>query len=112
MLNFKALQKPLMLLALLCLLPLGALAQSLVRGTVVDAAGDPIIGASVKVIGTNGGGITDMNGQFSVQAARDAQLEISYVGYLTQRVRVAGLGPEDVPDARRVALHYLLPLLD
>ncbi len=90
MLNFKALQKPLMLLALLCLLPLGALAQSLVRGTVVDAAGDPIIGASVKVIGTNGGGITDMNGQFSVQAARDAQLEISYVGYLTQRVRVAG----------------------
>jgi TonB-linked SusC/RagA family outer membrane protein len=90
MLNFKALQKPLMLLALLCLLPLGALAQSAVRGTVLDAAGEPIIGASVKVIGTNSGTVTDINGSFNVQAARDAQLEISYVGYVTQRIAVGG----------------------
>ncbi|MBQ9355772.1 MAG: TonB-dependent receptor [Prevotella sp.] len=90
MLNFKALQKPLLVLFLLCLLPLGMLAQGTVRGTVIDAAGEPIIGASVKVLGTNGGGVTDVNGQFNVQAARDAQLEISYVGYITQRVSVGG----------------------
>ena len=90
MLNFKVLQKPLMLLALLCLFPFGALAQSTVKGTVIDESGEPIIGASVKVVGARGGGVTDMNGQFSVSAASNAQLEISYVGYLTQKVNVGG----------------------
>ncbi len=90
MLNFKVLQKPLMLLALLCLFPFGALAQSTVKGTVIDESGEPIIGASVKVVGANAGGITDMNGNFSINAASNAQLEISYVGYLTQKVNVGG----------------------
>ncbi|MCR4603475.1 MAG: TonB-dependent receptor [Prevotella sp.] len=88
--NFKSRQKPLVLLFLFCLLPLGALAQNIVRGTVSDEAGDPIIGASVKVVGARGGGITDLNGKFSVTAASNAQLEISYVGYVTQRVGVNG----------------------
>ena len=88
--NFKSLEKPLVLLFLLCLFPLGALAQSLVKGTVNDEAGEPIIGASVRVVGAKGGGVTDVNGQFSVTAARNAQLEISYVGYTTQRVNVEG----------------------
>ena len=52
MLNFKSLEKPLVLLFLLCLFPLGALAQSVIRGTVNDEAGEPIIGASVTVVGT------------------------------------------------------------
>ena len=90
MLNFKALQKPLMLLALLCLLPLGALAQSQVRGTVVDEAGEPIIGASVQVEGTSTGAITDMDGRFSIQVASNATLSFSYVGYVTQKVNVGG----------------------
>jgi TonB-linked SusC/RagA family outer membrane protein len=88
--KIKSLQKPLMLLALLCLLPLGALAQSTVRGTVVDESGEPIIGASVKLVGARGGSVTDMNGQFSITAASNAQLEISYVGYATQRVGIGG----------------------
>ena len=50
--NFKSLQKPLMALFLLCLFPLGAMAQSVVKGTVNDEAGEPIIGATVKVQGT------------------------------------------------------------
>ena len=90
MLNFKSLQKPLLLLALLCLLPLGALAQSVVKGTVVDEAGEPVIGASVKVVGTKGGSVTDANGKFSVNAPSDAKLEISYIGYVTLKVNVAG----------------------
>ena len=88
--NFKSLQKPLMALFLLCLFPLGALAQSVVKGTVNDEAGEPIIGATVKVAGSNIGAITDFNGNFSVDAASNATLEISYVGYTTQKVKVAG----------------------
>ena len=86
----KSLGKPLMLLALLCLFPLTMMAQSLVRGTVNDESGEPVIGASVKVAGTNNGAITDLNGKFSVNCASDAQLVISYVGYVTQRVNIAG----------------------
>ena len=88
--NFKSLQKPLVFLFLLCLFPMGALAQSLVSGTVNDEAGEPVIGATVKVQGTNDGTVTDFNGNFSVRAASDATLNISYVGYLPQKVAVAG----------------------
>ena len=49
--NFKSLQKPLVTLFLLCLLPIGALAQSIIKGTVNDESGEPIIGATVKVLG-------------------------------------------------------------
>ena len=88
--NFKSLQKPLMALFLLCLFPLGAMAQSVVKGTVNDEAGEPIIGATVKVQGTQKGSITDFNGSFSVEAASNATLEVSYVGYVTQKVKVGG----------------------
>ncbi|MBO7128219.1 MAG: carboxypeptidase-like regulatory domain-containing protein, partial [Prevotella sp.] len=88
--NSKSLQKPLMALFLLCLFPMGALAQSIIRGTVNDEAGEPIIGATVKVQGTNTGAITDFNGNFSVEAASNATLNVSYVGYVTQRVPVGG----------------------
>ena len=88
--NFKSLQKPLVTLFLLCLLPLGALAQSIVKGTVLDEAGEPIIGASVQVQGTKTGAITDFNGNFSVQAASNATLVVSYVGYTTEKVSVGG----------------------
>ena len=89
--NFKKLQKTLGLLFLFCMLPLSmASAQSIVKGTVNDEAGDPIIGATVKVQGTNTGAITDMDGNFSLQAASNATLLVSYVGYMPQTVPVAG----------------------
>ncbi len=88
--SLKSLQKPLVLLFLLCLLPLGALAQSTVKGTVNDEAGEPVIGASVKVVGTNAGTVTDLNGNFSVTAPSNGQLEFSYVGYKTQKVQIGG----------------------
>ena len=86
----KSLQKPLVTLFLLCLFPMGALAQNVVKGTVNDEAGEPIIGATVKVKGSNVGAITDFDGKFSVDAASNATLTVSYVGYLTQDVKVAG----------------------
>ena len=88
--NFKSLQKPLVFLFLLCLFPLGALAQGTITGTVNDEAGEPIIGASVKVQGTNTGAITDFNGNFSVQAPSNATLQISYIGYITANVKANG----------------------
>ena len=88
--NFKSIQKPLMALFLLCLFPLGALAQSLIKGTVKDVSGDPIIGASVKVQGSKSGVITDFDGNFSVPAENNATLVISYIGYTTETVKVCG----------------------
>ena len=88
--NFKSLQKPLVTLFLLCFLPLGAMAQSIIKGTVNDEAGEPIIGASVQVQGAKTGAITDFNGNFSVQAAPNATLVISYIGYVSETVKVAG----------------------
>lgn len=79
-----------MALFLLCLFPMGALAQGTVKGTVNDQAGEPIIGATVKVQGTKAGAITDFNGNFSIEAASNATLNISYVGYVPQSVKVAG----------------------
>ena len=84
------LQKPLMLLFLFCLFPLGISAQNIVKGLVNDENGDPVIGATVRVLGTNTGTVTDLDGHFQVSAAPNAQLSISYVGYETQKVSVGG----------------------
>ena len=87
--NFKKLQKTLAVLFLLCMIPLGMNAQ-IVKGTVNDEAGEPIIGATVKVQGSNEGTVTDFDGNFSVKASSNATLVISYVGYTTQQVKVGG----------------------
>ena len=88
--KLKSLQKPLAILSMLCLFSLGAMAQGTVKGTVIDEAGEPVIGASVQVQGAKTGAVTDFNGNFSVQAASNATLLISYVGYVTETVNVQG----------------------
>lgn len=79
-------------LLLIALVSVGSLfAQNLiVRGIVVDdETGEPLIGASVVVIGTQQGTITDLDGKFSVNATNNANLEISYVGYINQQVKAS-----------------------
>ncbi|MBP5776264.1 MAG: TonB-dependent receptor [Prevotella sp.] len=66
------------------------MAQSTIKGTVLDEAGEPIIGASVKVMGTKTGAVTDFNGNFSVQADANAALQISYIGYTPATVKLNG----------------------
>jgi TonB-linked SusC/RagA family outer membrane protein len=82
------------LLALLQLLLCAtiALAQgTTVTGTVTDAqTHEPLIGVTVKIEGTGTGAITDLDGQFTVQAAQNATLSFSYVGYNTLTVPVKG----------------------
>ena len=80
------------MLLLFCLVcSIGAYAQSKVTGTVVDANGDPVIGASVMVKGTSTGAVTDFNGKFSIEKVPSgANLTVSYVGYRTQTIAVGG----------------------
>ena len=59
-----------------------------VTGVVVDATGEPIIGASVLEIGTTNGTITDVDGNFTIQVPVGAKLEVSYIGYKTQQIVV------------------------
>lgn len=66
-----------------------------VQGTVVDSNGEPIIGATVKVGGQKGGTVTDLEGNFSLNAASGSTLEISYIGFKTQTIKV-GKGPVKV----------------
>ena len=60
-----------------------------ISGTVVDNSGIPVIGANVVISGTTNGTITDIDGNFSLEEVSESDaLEISYIGYVTQKVRV------------------------
>ncbi|MEJ7694604.1 SusC/RagA family TonB-linked outer membrane protein [Daejeonella sp.] len=61
-----------------------------VRGKVIDAAGQPLIGVSVRVKGTQAGASTDVQGNFTLDAPANAVLVFTYVGYVTQEVAVNG----------------------
>jgi hypothetical protein len=62
-------------------------------GTITDAQGEPLIGVSVLIKGTSNGTITDMDGNFKIQASKGDVLEISYVGYATQTITLANAQP-------------------
>jgi len=87
---FKSMKKPLLLLFLFCLVPLGISAQSIIKGLVKDVTGEPIIGATVRVVGTQAGTVTDLDGKFSIQASTNSSIRVSYVGYVTQTVALEG----------------------
>lgn len=59
-----------------------------VTGIVVDNNGEPIIGATIKVIGTSVSTVTDVDGRFTINASSHDQLQISYVGFVTQEVTI------------------------
>ena len=57
-----------------------------ISGTVVDEKGEPVIGASVVVIETKQGTITNIDGKFQVNTPQNGHLKVSYIGYETQEV--------------------------
>lgn len=63
--------------------------QNQIKGTVVDETGEPMIGVTVKVKGTQNATITDLDGNFTLKAAANATIELSYVGYLTQTLKAS-----------------------
>ena len=62
--------------------------QKTIKGQVLDESGEPIIGANVLEIGTTNGSITDLEGQFSLDVASNSSLSISFIGYVTQTIKV------------------------
>ncbi len=79
-------------LLLLTLIPLGVSAQQqMIQGRVLDDKGESIIGASVSVRGTVTGGITNLDGEFSVAGKVGDMLTISYIGYTPLEVKITKL---------------------
>ena len=76
---------PLRMLVLLLglFLSVGAFAQIDVKGHVKDAQGEPIIGATVRVVGTQTATVSDFDGNFALKANQGADISVSYVGYQT-----------------------------
>ena len=67
--------------------PASVMQTKTVRGHVVDEAGEPLIGVTVKVVGASGvGAISDIDGNFSIEVPAGAQLELSYTGFRTLTV--------------------------
>lgn len=81
-----------LLMLLLCFCVGGAQAQErVIRGTVVDETGEPAVGATVIVKGTQSMTVTGLEGQFQLSIPADAQtVEISYVGYETVTAALPG----------------------
>lgn len=66
-----------------------AMAQVLVRGTVIDKTGESVIGASIQVKGTTQGTITDIDGKFSLGVPnKKSIIVISFIGYATKELQV------------------------
>ena len=59
-----------------------------ISGTVIDAKGNPIISANVIIKGTTKGTITDVKGDFSINASLNDVLQVSFIGYVTKEIKV------------------------
>ena len=73
--------------ALLALLITVCVSAQDIKGVVLDETDLPLIGATVRVKGTQVGATTDFDGNFTVKAEKSAILQISYIGYKTQEVK-------------------------
>ena len=68
-----------------------ALSAKTISGTVVSSTdNEPLIGATVQVDGVQGGTITDFEGNFKIEANEGQTLVVSYIGYITKKVKVGG----------------------
>lgn len=82
---------------LLMLFAVSAFAQNIVvKGSVKDGTGEPVIGANVRQQGATTGVITDVNGNYSISCPSKTVLEFSYIGYVSQKVQVNGRKSIDV----------------
>ncbi|MCR4773613.1 MAG: SusC/RagA family TonB-linked outer membrane protein [Prevotella sp.] len=80
-----------------------AFAQGQIKGTVIDENGEPIIGASVLVKGTKTGAVTNIDGQFTLNASAGSTISVSYLGYKSQQVKAkSGITVKLLPEATTV----------
>ena len=78
----------LLILSLVCASSMYA-QNNKVTGKVVDAQGEPVIGASVVVKGQSKGVVTDVDGNFSIDAAKGETLQFSYIGFRTVQKQIS-----------------------
>lgn len=64
--------------------------SNVITGTVFDKNGEGIVGASIKLEGSNNGTLTDINGRFTIKAPETGKITISYIGYIKQTVNISG----------------------
>lgn len=57
-------------------------------GVIKDSNGEPIIGASVIEVGTTNGTVSDLNGKFTLSSVRGNEIQLSFIGYITQTVKI------------------------
>lgn len=80
-----------MAIHIVCMIPLWALSQNItVKGVVKDGTGESVIGASVLQKGTTNGTITDFEGGFTLNVPSNSVIVVSFVGYKSQEISVAG----------------------
>lgn len=67
--------------------------RRMITGTVIDSNNDPVIGATIRVPETGGMTITDINGNYSIEAPDNATVEVSYIGTRPEKAKAKGEGP-------------------
>jgi len=78
-------------LSLMLMFSASAMAQNqTVSGTVLDELGEPVIGATVTVEGTKTATVTDLDGNYKIQAPKGAKVVITYIGYMPMTVAPGG----------------------
>ena len=88
-------------LGLMLLFSASAMAQNkVVTGTVIDELGEPVIGATVRVEGTSIATVTDMDGNYKLEAPQNGKIVISYIGYLSFSVVSDSLRPHGLQHTR------------
>lgn len=70
-----------------------------ITGTVTDDKGEPVIGANIRIKGSSSGTVTDIDGNFTLDASPDAILVVTYIGYNPQQIKVGN------QSAFRIKLH-------
>ena len=93
--KFGSWSRAFLLLSVLCFSAVLAQAQT-VKGVVRDQNGDVVIGATVKILGSKGGTVTDSKGQYSIEAPNGSILSVSYIGFLTKQMRMRGENTVDI----------------
>lgn len=82
-------KKHLLFLFIFWMSSISAFAQSSINGKVIDASGSPLTGVSVVVKGTTMGLITNINGEFTIKAPENGTLSFTYIGYISQEVKIS-----------------------
>lgn len=90
-------QKRTWILALCLTITNFVMAQTTVKGTVVDVSNEPLIGVTIQEVGVAGNGtVTDIDGNYTIKVKQGASLKFSYIGYKDQIIAVAGKTSIDV----------------